>query len=170
LVGCQQGFLNLAWMLKSSDQTEERMDESVNALTLQGVKALEQGNSLVALMHFETAAKKESTPIVMAYYGYCLVLERQEYRKGLSLCLQATEKVPNDSKLWLLLGRTCLQAGQKTAAMKAFRRGLKVGRNPEITAELRRLGMRKPPVIASLDRGHLLNRQLGKCFNWFGLR
>ena len=146
------------------------MDESVNALISQGIKALEQGNSLVALMHFETAAKDCSAPVVLAYYGHCLALERNEYRKGLGLCMQATEKDPSDSRLWLMFGRTCLLAGQKTAAMKAFRRGLKVGRNPEITAELRRLGLRKPAVIATLDRNHLVNRQLGRCFNWFGLR
>ncbi len=146
------------------------MNESVNALISQGRKALEQGNSLVALMHFETAAKKDSTPIVIAYYGYCLALERDEYRKGLGLCKKAVENDSTNGNLWLLLGRTCLLAGQKNTAMKAFRRGLKVGRNPEITAELQRLGQRKPPVFESLDRDHLLNRKLGCCFNWLGLR
>lgn len=146
------------------------MEQSVNALILQGVKALDQGNSLVALMHFETAAKKDSSPILMAYHGYCLALERHEYRKGLALCMQATEKEPTNSKLWLLFGRTCLLAGQKAAAIKAFRRGLKVGRNPAITAELKRLGLRKPPVFQTLDREHPLNRHVGRAFNWFGLR
>ena len=146
------------------------MDESVNALINQGIKALDQGNSLVALMHFETAAKNDSSPLLMAYQGYCLALERHEYRKGLGMCMLATEKDPANSKLWLLFGRTCLLAGQKTAAMKAFRRGLKVGRNPAITAELKRLGLRKSPVVDALDREHPLNRHLGRCFNWFGLR
>ena len=146
------------------------MDPSVNALIQQGKKALEQGNSLVALMHFETAAKKDSTPILIAYQGYCLALERHEYRKGLALCMRATEQDPTNNELWLLFGRTCLLAGKKTAAIKAFRRGLKVGRNPAIAAELKRLGQRKSPVVMTLDRCHPINRHLGRCFNWFGLR
>ena len=146
------------------------MDPSVNALIQQGIKALEQGNSLVALMHFETAAKKDSSPLLSAYQGYCLAMERHEYRKGLALCMQATEKDPTNSELWLIFGRTCLLAGQKTVAIKAFRRGLKVGRNPAITGELKRLGLRKSPVLTTFDREHMLNRQLGRCFNWFGLR
>ncbi len=146
------------------------MNESVDTLIKQGVKALEHGNSLVALMHFETAAKNDSAPVVLAHYGYCLALERKEFRKGLGLCMQALEKDQTDGRLWLLLGRSCLLAGQKSSAMKAFRRGLKVGRNPEITAELRRLGQRKLPVLSSLDRDHLLNRKLGSCFSWLGLR
>jgi tetratricopeptide (TPR) repeat protein len=148
----------------------QEMDESVNALILQGIKALEQGNTLVALVHFETAVKNDSSPILLANYGYCLAVERNEYRKGLGMCMRATEANPTDNRLWLLFGRTCLLAGQKSAAMKAFRRGLKVGRNPAITAELKRLGRRKSPVIEALDRGHLVNRQLGRCFNWLGLR
>lgn len=146
------------------------MDPSVNALIQQGITALAQGNSLVALMHFETAAKSDSSPILIAYQGYCLALERNEYRKGLAMCMRATEKDPTNSELWLIFGRTCLLAGEKTAAIKAFRRGLKVGRNPYITSELKRLGLRKSLVITTLDREHPLNRHLGRCFNWFGIR
>ena len=146
------------------------MDSTVKALIQQGIKALEQGNSLVALMHFETAAKNDSSPILSAYQGYCLALERHEYRKGLALCMRATEKDPTNCELWLIFGRTCLLAGEKTAAIKAFRRGLKVGRNPAITSELKRLGLRKSPVITTLEREHLFNRHLGRYFNWFGLR
>lgn len=146
------------------------MDPTARALTQQGIKALDQGNSLVALMHFETAAKTDSSPILTAYRGYCLALERNEYRKGLALCMRATEEEPTNCELWLIFGRTCLLAGEKTAAIKAFRRGLKVGRNPYITSELKRLGLRKEPVIMTLDREHLFNRHLGRCFNWLGLR
>ena len=146
------------------------MEQSANDKIQKGVKALEQGNTLVALMEFEEAAKTNSSPILMAYHGHCIALERHEFRKGLALCKQAVEKDPNNSTIWLVFGRTCLLAGMKPAAIKAFRRGLKCGRNPALAAELKRLGKRKSPVIGSLDREHSLNRFLGMMFSKFGLR
>lgn len=146
------------------------MEQSVNTMILKGIKALEQGNTLVALMEFEEAAKVDSSPTVMAYHGHCIALERQEYRKGITLCRQAAEKDPNNSTIWLVFGRTCLAVGNKPAAIKAFRRGLKAGRNPEITRELKQLGHRKPLLFSTLERSHPLNRYLGLAFNRLGLR
>ena len=146
------------------------MEKSATEMIQKGVKAMEQGNTLVALMEFEEAAKSSSSPTLMAYHGQCIAMERHEYRKGLALCKQAVEQEPNNSNLWLIFGRTCLLAGKKPTAFKAFRRGLKVGRNPAIAAELKRLGQRKSPVIGSLDRDHPINRYLGIVFHKLGLR
>lgn len=146
------------------------MNESTNSAIQKGVQAMEQGNTLVALMEFEEAAKTDPSPIVMAYHGHMVAVERHEFRKGLALCKQAVEKEPNNSNVWLILGRTLLVTGNKRAAIKAFRQGLKLERNLAITAELKQLGKRKSPVIDSLDRSHPVNRYLGKIFNKLGLR
>ena len=146
------------------------MEQSATEMIQKGVKAMKQGNTLVAMMAFEEAAKVDSSPTLMAYRGQCIAMERHEYRKGLALCKQAVEQDPNNSNLWLIFGRTCLLAGKKPTAIKAFRRGLKVGRNPAIAAELKLLGQRKSPVIDSLDREHPINRYLGIVFHKLGLR
>jgi len=121
-------------------------------------------------MHFEAAAKQGMTPLLKAHIGYCRALERREFREGLTLCREATLEDPQNNRIWLLMGRTCLLAGQKRPAIQALRRGLKAGSSPEIVAELKSLGVRREPVFSSLERSHPLNKLMGQLFGRLGLR
>lgn len=145
-------------------------ENSMQSLLVQGMAALEQGSTLTALMHFEAAAKLGTTPLLKAHLGYCLALEHQQYRDGLALCREATIAAPQDGRIWLLMGRTCLLSGQKRPALQAFRRGLKLGNNPQLVAEIKALGLRRKPPFPTLDRNHPLNRYAGRLLVRFGLR
>jgi len=68
------------------------------------------------------------------------------------------------------MGRILLLAGRRDRAIMVFRQGLKASPNPRIISELKKLGLRKPPVFANLDRQHLLNRVSGKVLSKLGLR
>ena len=126
-------------------------ERSFNDLLAQGIKAIEQGNTMMALMHLEDASKIGESPSLQSYLGLCLARERRQFKKGIALCREATRKEPLNSQYWLNLGRVCLLAGQKRLAIEAFRRGLKVNCNQQIVAELKRLGLRKTPVFSNLE-------------------
>lgn len=145
-------------------------ENSMQTLLTQGITALEQGSTLTALMHFEAAAKQGISPLLKAYIGYCRALERREFREGLTLCREATIEDSQNSTVWLLMGRTCLLAGQKRPAIQALRRGLKICSSPEIVAELKSLGVRREPIFGSLERDHPLNKYMGQLFGRLGLR
>lgn len=145
-------------------------DQSFQELLSQGVRAIEQGNTMMALMHLEDAEKRGTSPALKSYLGFCLAKERRQFKRAIAMCREATTSEPMNSHFWLNLGRVCLLAGQKRPAIKAFRRGLKVNCNQQIVEELKRLGLRKTPVFSSLDRDHFLNRNVGKVLDSLRLR
>ncbi len=135
-----------------------------------GVQAIDQGNTMMALMHLEDAAKKGDSAALKSYLGFCLAKERRQFKRGVALCREAAGMEPMNSQFWLNLGRVCLLAKQKRPAIEAFRRGLKVNCNQQIVEELKRLGLRKTPVFSTLDRAHFLNRKVGKVLDTLRLR
>ena len=146
------------------------MHEDLHSLISKGEKALASGETLVALVYFETAARLSPAPAIKSALAYCLARERQQYQKALALCREALGADPADPRHYYHLGRTYLLAGQKTQAIAAFRRGLKQQRYQPIIDELRRLGVRKPPVFTSLPRDHILNRSAGILLTRLGTR
>lgn len=146
------------------------MDEDFYSLIARGEKALANGETLVALMHFERASALRNVPVARSALGYCLAKERQQYQKALTLCREALAEEPSDPRHYYHLGRIYLLTRQKAQAIAAFRRGLKLQRYQPIIDELRRLGVRKPPVFGSLPRDHVLNKTFGKLLTRFGTR
>jgi tetratricopeptide (TPR) repeat protein len=142
----------------------------MTTLIQKGVAALKEGNTLVAMIHFEDAAKLEDTPTVRSYLAFCLAKERQQMTKAISLCLTAMQQEPTRALHCLNLGRIYLMAGQKTRAIQTFRKGLKLERNQQIIDELKNLGLRQPPVLKTLSRDHPLNKCLGILFQKMGMR
>lgn len=142
----------------------------MTTLIQKGVAALKEGNTLVAMIHFEDAAKLEDNPTVRSYLAFCLAKERQQMTKAISLCLTAMRQEPTRALHYLNLGRIYLMAGQKTRAIQTFRKGLKLERNQQIIDELKNLGLRQPPVLKSLNRDHPLNKCLGILFQKMGMR
>lgn len=146
------------------------MSETLTNLMRKGEKALQQGDTLVALLQFEMAYSIEQTPRVMSKLAYCLAKERRQLQKALRLCLGALQSEPDNPEHYHQLGRIYLLAGQKGRAIATFRKGLKFKRHQPSIDELVRLGVRKEPVLNSLPRQHLLNRSLGVLFTKLGTR
>jgi tetratricopeptide (TPR) repeat protein len=144
--------------------------DELSQLLKQGVMAAEQGNTIVALVHLEEAVKREASPVAASYLGYCLAREQRQMQKALNLCADAIRREPGNSLHYLNLGRIYLAAGQKPRAIHAWRKGLKLDRNPRIQTAIRQLGVRKPPPISALDRQHPLNKYLGLILTKVGMR
>jgi len=145
-------------------------EQAFHDLVAQGVQAIDQGNTMVALMTLEDASKIGNSPALQSHLGFCLAKERRQFKKAVAMCREATRLEPTNSHYWLNLGRVCLLAGQKRLAIEAFRRGLKVNCNQRIVEEMKRLGLRKTPVFDTLDRTHFLNRKVGRVLDQLKLR
>ena len=103
------------------------------------------------------------SPVAMSYYALCLAAMEGNYDKAISLCLTAAEKEFYNPEIYHNLGKIFLLNGQKTLAIKAFRKGLKFdGGNHTLIEEIKRLGLRRRPIISFLPRGNFVNRILGR--------
>lgn len=130
-------------------------------LVKKGITAADDGNTLDALLHFETAARLGSTPILSSYLGYCLARERHQFKEAIGHCRQALAKEPEKAIHYLNLGRVFLAAGEKRLAINTFHQGMKRERLRLILAELKKLGIRRRPVVSPLSRTHPVNKYLG---------
>lgn len=136
---------------------------AINAeeLIAQGIKAANSGRTAEALGCLGQAVKLRSTPAAWSYLAYCLARERSQIEQAIRICEEAIRKDPHTSAHYLNLGRVYLLAERRSEAIRTFRQGLLYEGNPHIKAELRRLGLRKPPILGFLKREHPLNKYLG---------
>jgi Flp pilus assembly protein TadD len=141
-----------------------------SSLVRKGIAAVEKNDFMMAMVHFKDAAKLQKTPLVCSYLGYCLGRDRGHQEKAVSLCKEAIQAEPGNPVHYLNLGRVYAVSGQKMLAIKTFQRGLKFGRNTEIMAELKALGLRGQPVFTAFHREHFLNRYLGLLLHRMGIR
>jgi len=144
--------------------------ERYNILVERGMQAIDEDDTLLALVLFEDAARLSPTPRVKSCLAYCLAREQKQFQKAIAMCLSAQQSDPGRSLHYLNLGRVYLEAGQKARAIYAFRQGLKMERDQEIIDQLKRLGQRKPPPVTSLPREHFVNRKLGLIMSRVGMR
>jgi tetratricopeptide (TPR) repeat protein len=146
------------------------MSTELDQLTTKGLAALEQGHALVALMHFEAAAKIELTPTVASCLGFCLAKEYQQFQMGISLCISALNQEPNKALHYLNLARVQDLIGQRRKAIATLRKGLRQQGHQPVVAELKRMGLRKTPIFSQLSRDNPLNKYGGRIFKRLGLR
>ena len=153
------------------------------------IAAIDKGDTLRGLMVLESAQTADRfTPAVSSYLAYCVAKERGHVRRAVTLCQSAIAMEPDNPVHYLNLGRIHLLAADKPKAIATFWRGISrraeaamadAGNWPRtahrrehalIMDELRRLGIRKPPVFKSLRREHPLNKYSGKLLARVGLR
>jgi uncharacterized protein HemY len=120
------------------------------------------GSTLIALVELEELVRSHHHPLVMAWLGYCLARHKKDYSRAQILCVSALDRAPENSDLYLALGRVYRLAGRRYQALSTLRKGLKMGRNPLIVQELTAMGLRKEPVFGFLERGNRLNVMAGR--------
>lgn len=134
------------------------------------LEALENSSYIEALMLLEQANELQGSPMVSSYLAYCQARVKREYSAAINLCSEALRDDPANADHYLNLGRIYILAGKRGNALPIFRRGIKLGRNPQLMAELKKFDPRNPPVFSSLPREHSLNRIFGKLSSRFGVR
>ncbi|MFQ5778842.1 MAG: tetratricopeptide repeat protein [Terriglobia bacterium] len=99
----------------------------------------------------------------VSYMGLLVALVQKNYRLAEELCHRALRMNHNEPQLYLNIAEVYLRARNKEDAVEALTVGLQyTKRNLRLTQALRKLGVRRPPVIPFLERKHFLNRHLGK--------
>jgi Tfp pilus assembly protein PilF len=136
----------------------------------QGMDALKQGDTATAAELLGKAVSESRNPRYCSSLGFCLAKGKRDFKRAVSLCKEAIKNDPKNSVHFLNLGRVHLMAGQKKDAIRIFYMGLRHQNNPEIVAELNKLGTRRPPVIPFLARENPLNKYLGKLLRKWGYR
>jgi len=133
----------------------------------EGQSELERERVDAALAHFRAAHRLDPTsPRYRSYFGLCLGLGERRFDRALELCRSGAKEEFFNPALYHNLARLHLAFGFKAEGIRFLRRGLMIDpQNANILAEMRRLGVRKKPVLGFLRRGHLFNRWFGKLRN-----
>jgi tetratricopeptide (TPR) repeat protein len=118
----------------------------------------------------EHNSASNETPEMLSLMGYSLAKESGQLKEGIALCEKAISLNPHYCEHYLNLGRIYLLANKKDPAIRIFKTGLRIQKDPRIINELRSLGIRKPPFLKSLSRDHMLNVIAGKMFKLLKLR
>jgi len=118
----------------------------------------------IALAHVRRALREEpQNPFFLSYVGMLCALVEKRYLAGERLCREALEIKWNHPQLYLNLAEVYHQAGRDGEAMATLRRGfISTGCDVRIRKALKKIDGRRPPILSSLGRGHLLNRILGR--------
>ncbi len=109
-------------------------------------------------------------PQMLSLMGYCIVSDTGQIKQGIAMCMKAITNDPFNSDHYLNLGRIYILGNDRTRAIKSFRKGLQIRKDPKIINELRQLGIRRNPPISSLPRGHFLNIITGKVLHFLAKR
>ena len=118
----------------------------------------------------EHCSASTETPEMISLMGYSLAKQSGQLKEGIALCKKAISLNPNLAEHYLNLGRIYLLANRRELAIRIFKTGLRIRKDPRIIMELKSLGIRKPPFLRSLSRGHLINIVAGKVFTLLRLR
>jgi tetratricopeptide (TPR) repeat protein len=145
---------------------------SLNAADIfrKGLDALYRGQIYLAQRCFEQAVTMERSPSHCSWLAYVIAKTRSDFAAARALLAEALSMEPSNPVHYLNLGRVHMLAGERQAAIVAWRDGLCYAEEPEIIEELERLGTRKPPVFGWLSRSNPLNKYSGLLLSRMGLR
>ena len=117
-----------------------------------------------ALVHFQEAVMLEPhSKGYLSYLGVAVAHAERKYSDAEQLCRRAIEAEYHRPEHYYNLGEVHLLAGRKADAMKCFNQSLSWNPNFEAAQDaLRKLGVRRPPVVPMLSRSHPVNVILGR--------
>ena len=155
-------YMNPGTTLMKEEEKEAGPVKEIQDLLERGVKLAREGYYSGALRVFDQNLCFTLNPTAMSYYAVALANVEGDYDRAISLCLTAAEKEFYNPEIYFNLGKILLLNGQKTLAIKAFRKGLRFDEtHPGLNDELRKLGVRRRPVLSFLPRRSPLNKFLG---------
>jgi tetratricopeptide (TPR) repeat protein len=137
---------------------------------MEGIKEAKRGNTLLGLQLLAGSVADSHLPEARAWHGYCLAMEKNDYKQGIHLCNEAILLQPKNAEIYLALSRIYLLAGRRLAAVKTLRHGLTFDNSRDIDRLLKSIGIRKPPVFRFLKRNSKTNIISGQLFTKIGLR
>jgi Flp pilus assembly protein TadD len=130
----------------------------------QGISLLRNGHSAEAVEHLRYAAESErQNPFYLSFLGLSVARAQRKWSAAVKLCETALSLRRTEAQLYLNLAEVYVSAGRRDDAVAVLDRGLVYF---SVDARIRRaradLGRRCTPPLPFLERGHFLNRSLGK--------
>ena len=136
-----------------------------------GLELLDDGSIKEALAFFNGAIEIEKRLArverpqarYLSYYGLCLALTNTGRHEAVRCCRAAAEVEGYRPEVCWNLGRVLLEAGRRREAHRALNLGLRIQSGHKgLQQTLKRMGIRRRPVLRFLDRRNPLNVFLGK--------
>jgi tetratricopeptide (TPR) repeat protein len=135
-----------------------------------GLVALAAGKPAEATTLFEAAMAIERERGVgrpqmryLSFYGLSLAHSRKSITDALRACEEAAREEAFNPDLFLNLGKVYVRSGNRTRALEAYERGLRLDpKHRGLRAALQKTDRRSNPAVRGLDRSHPLNRLLGR--------
>jgi predicted Zn-dependent protease len=129
-----------------------------------GLALLRDGNADEALEPLREAARREpQNPYYVSFYGLCVARAQKKWAAARELCEAALRWKPYESQLHLNLAEVYVAAGERDAAVETLDKALRYCKpDARIKRARSRLGQRYSPLIPFFERGHFVNRTLGK--------
>jgi Flp pilus assembly protein TadD len=129
-----------------------------------GINLLRKGQSAEATEHFRHAAELEQkNPYYLSFLGVSVARAQRKWAAAVKLCEMAIGLRRNEAQLYLNLAEVYVSAGQRDEAVEILDRALiYFSADARIRRARANLGVRSSPVLPFLERGHFLNRSLGK--------
>lgn len=119
-----------------------------------------------ALSHFQEAVLLEpQLRGYLSYLGLAIAHAQKKFVEAEQLCRRAIESEYHRPEHYFNLAEVYVLAGRRGEAVKCYNQALSWNPNFEAALDaLRKLGVRRPPVVPMLHRDHPLNIILGKTF------
>jgi tetratricopeptide (TPR) repeat protein len=140
---------------------------------LEEVRVLLQRKENRRALELLTKALKKypDDPFLLSYFGCLEALINKNYADGIGFCKRAIEmldeKIPFGQEIfyptfYLNLGRSYIAADNRSGATEALQKGLTFdSENKDLLWEMRKLGVRRKPVLPYLNRSNPLNKYIG---------
>jgi len=130
----------------------------------EGVKHLKNGYPQKALEKLQSAFESDkNNPFYISFLGVSLARARQNWAQAAELCDRAIQLNPKEIQFHLNLGEVYALAGQRERSLRTLDLALGLfGDDRRLKRARNRVEKRRNPVLPFLERGHFLNRELGK--------
>ncbi len=125
-------------------------------------------------LHLLNEASKHypNNPLILSYRGYLEAAVNKYFFQGEMLCEDAIKALKEQMPLcesfflpllYLNLGKVYAIANNRKAAYEALKKGLEIDNtNEDIRSEMKKIGIRREPLIPFLNRSNPINKYIGK--------
>ena len=146
------------------------LSHAAEASFQKGLDAFRAGQNIEATALFEAAIELERRkggsglqPRYLSYYGVCLAVHADRTREGIYFCREAIAREGYNADLRLNHAKALLAADKRRDAHESLVRGLAFQPgHPEIRMLLKKMGIRKRPILPFLERENPFNVKLGR--------
>jgi tetratricopeptide (TPR) repeat protein len=147
----------------ASKEIKMSHDEPAKAFA-QGLDLLKRNRLGESANAFRLAFKKDpENPRYLSYYGLIVALAEDNLQDGINFCRAAIHRASFEPDFFVNLSKVYIKAGQRKKALETLVEGLNFDKSEtRIMVEMKRIGVRRKPILRFLPRNHVLNKALGK--------